>query len=223
MCKTFQTLSDCLKNHQEDIRSIVCNKNQERNKYVLLLPEDIRPIPISIPALKPITLEIKNINSFHTSDAHTHGSRMTHCLHTKEWVQSLQVVQVLEANYCGPRFKWAGVRDKFNPPDGSLHYYRTILDSMRRNEIIWRPYAANEIQNLIPGYCLADREVWLAEVDGENNISPLTAPIPDQDPLSNYPPEPEDQYHRQSGVLQVFVMCHLVEEPPLLQGSLQTA
>ncbi|KAF7832722.1 uncharacterized protein G2W53_015055 [Senna tora] len=29
---------------------------------------------------------------------------------------------------------WAGVRDKFNPPDGSLHYYRTILDFMRRNE-----------------------------------------------------------------------------------------
>ncbi|KAF7827299.1 serine/threonine-protein phosphatase 7 long form-like protein [Senna tora] len=60
---------------------------------------------------------------------------------------------------------WVGVRDKFNPPDGSLHYYRTVLDSMRRNEIIWRPYAANEIHNLIPGYCLAGREVWLAETN----------------------------------------------------------
>ncbi|KAF7801727.1 uncharacterized protein G2W53_040838 [Senna tora] len=46
--------------------------------------------------------------------------------------------------------RWARVRDKFNPPDGSLHYYRTVLDSMRQNEIIWRPYAANEIRNLIP-------------------------------------------------------------------------
>ncbi|KAF7824423.1 serine/threonine-protein phosphatase 7 long form-like protein [Senna tora] len=50
----------------------------------------------------------------------------------------------------------------------SLHYYRTILDSMRRNEIIWRPYAANEIHNLILGYCLAGREVWLVESQSSN-------------------------------------------------------
>ncbi|KAF7810262.1 uncharacterized protein G2W53_037005 [Senna tora] len=34
----------------------------------------------------------------------------------------------------GTIVRWAGVRDKFNPSDGSLHYYRTVLDSMCRNE-----------------------------------------------------------------------------------------
>ncbi|KAF7811314.1 serine/threonine-protein phosphatase 7 long form-like protein [Senna tora] len=42
--------------------------------------------------------------------------------------------------------------------------------------IIWRPYAANEIRNLIPGYCLAGREVWLAE---DRHIKSTTTKIKD--------------------------------------------
>ncbi|XP_028769955.1 serine/threonine-protein phosphatase 7 long form homolog [Neltuma alba] len=50
------------------------------------------------------------------------------------------------------------------PSVTSLRQYRSLLDRMTDDDIIWQPYESSEVRQLIPEYCLATPEIWLASV-----------------------------------------------------------
>ncbi|KAF7841288.1 uncharacterized protein G2W53_003586 [Senna tora] len=86
----FQALSDYLKNHQIGVHCMVSIKDQEKNKDILLLAKDIRPLRIYTSILKLPTIEMNCIRSIQIIIAHTRGSRKTPALNIKERVNQMQ-------------------------------------------------------------------------------------------------------------------------------------
>ncbi|XP_028787985.1 serine/threonine-protein phosphatase 7 long form homolog [Neltuma alba] len=61
-------------------------------------------------------------------------------------------------------FRWKNVGQNPRPSVTSLRQYRSLLDRMTDDDIIWQPYESFEVRQLIPEYCLATPEIWLASV-----------------------------------------------------------
>ncbi|XP_028766536.1 serine/threonine-protein phosphatase 7 long form homolog [Neltuma alba] len=61
-------------------------------------------------------------------------------------------------------FRWKNVRQNPRPLAASLIRYRSFLDKMTDDEIIWQPYESPYVRQLIPEYCLTIPEIWRASV-----------------------------------------------------------
>ncbi|KAF7828664.1 serine/threonine-protein phosphatase 7 long form-like protein [Senna tora] len=61
-------------------------------------------------------------------------------------------------------YRWTCIDVHYHQRYDTLKKYRLLLDSLKEDQIKWRPYDEDHVSQQIPHYCIDNRHIWLANV-----------------------------------------------------------
>ncbi|KAF7807039.1 serine/threonine-protein phosphatase 7 long form-like protein [Senna tora] len=61
-------------------------------------------------------------------------------------------------------YRWTCIDVHYHPRYDTLKKYRLLLDSLKEDQIKWRPYDEDHVSQQIPYYCIDNRDIWRANV-----------------------------------------------------------